>query len=701
MMKQTGGEWSAPLDDVFIHLDYAVAIAKGHPLEWVPGNGVSSGNTSLLYPFVLAVGVLFGAKGGALLHFAAVVAATSIFATCLALRRVAESHGVPVLSYLVPPALLFVGALNWTLWSGMEVAFFLAAWSVALVAYDGFVRERVSVFWLALGNVWLVSIRPEAATTALMFACAAALRRRGTLSDRARVAFVSGAPAACFLVLQSVLNRALTGEWSPAGALVKLSWHNPYFTPQARWDEWKFLMEYVAARVIEYHFTDEPRWGWALVALSLLGLAHERTRALTALLWAQAVGWVAFVAMNGQVRWQNERYVMPAVAWVLVSAALGLYSAFLRSEAPVRTRRRWMAVVGALVGMGVGASLRAHGEVVHWTGRLAAGLVIGAAMGAALTARRVAAPVALALATVAYVHQAPRMREQRWFFGRASRNIRDQHVTAGRFLRELAPERILLGDAGALVYASERPAIDLIGLGGFRSLPFARAGVQGLAASLELIERLPKSDWPDVMALYPSWWGVLPLWFASRPIATFPVEGNVICGGYEKVIYPSRLDSLGRGEQPFGVTAGTVRDTIDMADLVSEAAHRYAPPTPVRGFTSMKILDGPGPNDRDVFDGGRRTPPGQRETFRFSGLEAGHPARIRFRTASEGTVRVRVTVSSATACVVEHPLELEWTSVWVEPEVELPESCVGETADVRIDVDGPTDFVSYHGWILQ
>ena len=65
MMMQTGGEWSAPLDDVFIHFDYARAAAEGHPFEWFAGNGYSSGNTSLLYPFVLAVGYLAGFHGAA------------------------------------------------------------------------------------------------------------------------------------------------------------------------------------------------------------------------------------------------------------------------------------------------------------------------------------------------------------------------------------------------------------------------------------------------------------------------------------------------------------------------------------------------------------------------------------------------------------------------------------------------------------
>src|SRR5437016_4345084 len=53
MYRETGGHWSAPLDDVFIHFDYARATSRGFPFQWVIGNGYSSGNTSLLYPLVL------------------------------------------------------------------------------------------------------------------------------------------------------------------------------------------------------------------------------------------------------------------------------------------------------------------------------------------------------------------------------------------------------------------------------------------------------------------------------------------------------------------------------------------------------------------------------------------------------------------------------------------------------------------------
>ena len=87
MFQQTGGEWSAPLDDVFIHFDYARAAASGAPFEWVAGNGFSSGNTSLSYPFVLAFGYKIGFAGDKLMWWAAIVATMSMVLVLMLLRR--------------------------------------------------------------------------------------------------------------------------------------------------------------------------------------------------------------------------------------------------------------------------------------------------------------------------------------------------------------------------------------------------------------------------------------------------------------------------------------------------------------------------------------------------------------------------------------------------------------------------------------
>src|SRR5688572_4992576 len=129
------GPWSAPLDDVFIHFDFARSAARGNPFEWSEGNGYSSGGTSLLYPFVLAVGELGGFRGLELMEWAAIVACVSVFALLLVLRR-AFVNLPRATSYLVPVALLGVGALSWSFFSGMEIAFFLALWAGAFVVWD-------------------------------------------------------------------------------------------------------------------------------------------------------------------------------------------------------------------------------------------------------------------------------------------------------------------------------------------------------------------------------------------------------------------------------------------------------------------------------------------------------------------------------------------------------------------------------------
>src|SRR5436190_5631881 len=87
MHQQTRGAWSAPLDDVFIHFDYARAAARGYPFQWSEGNGYSSGNTSLTYPFVLALGYLIGFRAMSLMQWAAIVACLAVFAFLLAIAR--------------------------------------------------------------------------------------------------------------------------------------------------------------------------------------------------------------------------------------------------------------------------------------------------------------------------------------------------------------------------------------------------------------------------------------------------------------------------------------------------------------------------------------------------------------------------------------------------------------------------------------
>ncbi|HVW28407.1 MAG TPA: hypothetical protein VHC69_23750 [Polyangiaceae bacterium] len=684
-------EWSAPLDDVFIHFDFARSAARGHPFEWSAGNGYSSGGTSLLYPLILSPGFWLGFSGPGLMHFAALVACTSVFATLLVAKRLFRS--LPGwTAFIAPPFFLGVGALDWSLFSGMEVAFFLGIWALCFAFWDDLVSSSVSEFVavrrgvvaLGVANALLVATRPEAIVVAFVFAASVGLavaRRRDFRSGR-DVFFLAMSFACAVLVVQAVANRLLTGDWSAAGAVVKLEMNDPRLSFREVVEAWLFHVRYQVGRVTGYHLADGLAWGSPFWILPALPLFFEKTRSRAVLLWAQAVLWVSIVAFNGQVRWQNERYTMPAVAWMLLCAALGVGAVL--SHGFERARRPWIA-------------------------------------------RALASTAVVALVAVLGVHQIPKMRDQIWFFGRASRNIEEQHIKVGRKIRrEMEPvRRVLVGDAGAIPYASDLPALDIIGLGGYPKLPFARASRWGIAAALELIQHIPDDERPDIMAIYPSWWGDMPAWFGT-PVDGVSVRGNVICGGLTKMIYRAHWEALDAGNVPSSLSPDHERvvDEADLGDLLSEAAHGYrisgAP-----GFVAMKLLSAPAggksaelddvdadddalrrrsavPGAKDgsgavaIWDAGRVVPPGASITVTLRGFSPEHSVRLVARTApsQSGALAIRVEGTSLP------DVPLKSGDSWYEADIDVPPGLVQGRMTITITVL-ENEMVLYHLWGLE
>src|SRR6185312_14473499 len=136
-----------------------------------------------------------------------------------------------------------------------------------------------------------------------------------------------------------------------------------------------------------------------------------RTRAVGASVIASAFLFALLVSFNGAARYQGFRYYAPAIAMLVLAVALG---------------------VSAI-------------------------------------ARRFGAPLGFAIAMFFAGGAMWRIEPQIRFFRDASENIRDQQVRVGKTLRTLGPPgaRVLLGDAGAIPYFSDRGAIDALGLGGY------------------------------------------------------------------------------------------------------------------------------------------------------------------------------------------------------------------------------------------
>src|SRR5262249_1456080 len=143
-----------------------------------------------------------------------------------------------------------------------------------------------------------------------------------------------GGPALAAIGIQTAANRALTGEWTANGAIVKLAVNNPFLTADEKIGDYTFNLKYTILRNLEYHFTDDARIDFIVPVLAFAALAMPETRKVAILLSGQIVGWFATVAMNGQVRWQNERYTMPGVAWLLILAAIGATALVQRANKP-------------------------------------------------------------------------------------------------------------------------------------------------------------------------------------------------------------------------------------------------------------------------------------------------------------------------------------------------------------------------------
>ena len=433
-------------------------------------------------------------------------------------------------------------------------------------------------------------------------------RARAIAESRARVATLVRAGAARGArARRAVARRTARSPASRArdGAIVKLAINNPFLTPDEKLADYTQNLRYAIFRNLEYHFTD---WAFVdcIVPVARAPRARgDETRRYAALLLWQVVSWLAARraertgALAERALHDARRRVAPRRARRSARARSSE-----KRRAPVDPSSARSRVAMRRASHRDRASPARHHP--RHSSRVDAALACGAAVALALCDRGCSArPIVVAALLVANDHQVAKMRDQKWFFGRASRNIRDQHIRAGDAARaSCKPHRVLVGDAGALVYASDRPGLDIIGLGGYHDLPFARAGVHGLAASSSSSSACRERDRPDVFAIYPSWWGTLPTWFSSDVLARIPAQGNVICGGYEDVIYQADWHVLGTGGRcraSRSVRCAT-RSTSPISSAKKSTRYTYSRGS---GWTDMKILPDLADERLDVFDGGR------------------------------------------------------------------------------------------------
>jgi hypothetical protein len=589
-LSDEGLNISAPLDDTFIHLQYGRQIGEGQWFSYNDGDPVSSGASSFLYVLLLGAAHFVGFSGANLLGFA-IIFGTVLFVLSALLgyglgQRLAGERAGLCSGILIAAN----GAFGWGATSGMEVALFSVLILGTLLA---FLRELSSGRFLLTPILAALAAltRPEGLlfawviTGAVVFVLLRDLRKSRPYSLRSSLAVLYAFLPIAAGVAQYMFYTIATGSSIQNGVLAKSLLYEPVFYPtevlDAVFQNLTKLSLIVLTGLEPGNYLFPGTILFCVLGTMYLALEDARYRMFavasgTALVLAMSS--TAILGLPGAWGWHHYRYLLPFFPPVLVFAVVGFYS--LRSL----TRKTWLPE--ALASFAILCSL------------------LGLPVWAATT-------------------------------GGNSLQIKEQQVSVGYWIRENLPPGASVGvnDAGAMRYYGGHRTVDLIGL---TTNGLALPTRNGVGSLYETLEKMPEEKRPDYFAIYPTWFpgfdasGVLDQEIARFAISDRPEVAGIV-GGSEVVVFRADWSLAQSGEAFQG--EGSVKDTLDIADLGSETEHDYEMHMPLIGLEPANFLTRErSPDGEMVVDGGRGLPGA--EEFTIRGLSRNRPVEVVMRTTS-------------------------------------------------------------------
>ena len=325
MLRITGGAPGAPLDDAWIHFQFARNLSQGHGFSYVPGVP-TAGSTAPLWTLLLAPIGLFTEEF--LLPGLFLSATLFLVTVWLTYRLTLELTGQWGVALLAALGVAATGRLLWAGLSAMEVTLFTT---------------------LSLAAVWVYQRRGLDGVTAVLFALASQSRPEG------HVLFA-------LAVVDSVFRQPTTGHQPPATShrsillalavytLIQLPYTlfslsltgkplpNTFYAksgppvPDAALYSLRTLRE-----IGHYHWQDN------FLALLLLpvGLASLWRRGRLVVGWL--VGLALITPLIVPLLWHHGRYTMPLIPFQMIAAAAGLGWLLARLR---RAPRLLWAIVG-------------------------------------------------------------------------------------------------------------------------------------------------------------------------------------------------------------------------------------------------------------------------------------------------------------------------------------------------------------------
>jgi hypothetical protein len=638
------GHPGAALDDAYIHFQYARAIAEGHPLRFQAGEPISTGATSFAWPALLALPYALGFRGESILWIAWAFSFVALGALAYETYAITRPLAGRAAAFGAGAMTLLFGGFAWSAASGMEVVPF--AWVLlhsmrrASEWAEDPVRRTSRELRILAGLALLAPmVRPEGAIASIAVGVAVVLHPRAD-TWRARAEAV---PLLVLAAAPNLLMLLLTGHLTSSTAQVKLLVGNPYFAmPDTA---------IANARTLVTQILDGQVWSAEFLPK---GGAPFAFAGLAAIAW------------RGKIAARPFR----AAAVLVVALAMFvpcLYVTFLWN----RLRYLWPFAPGWFIGLAC---------LARAVGRLTAR--IDARAGAAATTL-VAGGFAGALAV-----------RLDWVIEDAAQSasgIDRQQVALGRWAdAELSKDaRIGVNDTGAIAYFGNRRTFDVVGL---TTPSEGKYWVAGAGSRLEHYERLrvsSPSSLPTHFIVYPEWMSCDVV--LGKPLHEAVVTDSTILGGQVMRAYQARYDHLGSGELPW-TEHGAIVDTLDVADLESEAEHGYE----LLGARDGEEVaeEGNAPDGHVVVDGGRT----QRTRERFvAKLPRGKSIVALARMQTSGAVsnvELRIGEQSIGHADVE-------AGPWTEIAFVIPAEALTSDA-TSIDVTATSAaFTSFHWWFAE
>jgi hypothetical protein len=520
----------APLDDAYIHFQYARQLAQGEAYVYNPGLPPTSGATSFLYPYLLAIGFLIGLDGLQIVYWAMFLGALALLWSLWTLEQFVRLLRLPLWVSLIA-LLTFVisGPIGWHYMSGMETGLVTALFLYVLYGVVRVLRDAGGMVALALSAVGLALMRPEGgiwAVIAIVVTLVFRWQQRGRTLQREDAWFLLPMMA---LLVQPLVNLLVTGSMVASGnasksilGSVPLEWGT--IAVRISNQLVRFGIEWTGGISLEFAQIYFPVMGLVIGVLMVgawRGWSRVRWWTAAYVVLCVLAGGAALATLDTAF-WHFKRYQVPLLV---------LYFPMSLVAAQYLSRRRWL----------LRGFLLLNGAAAIYTGYMF----------------------------------------QQWYRINVE-YVRAQPYAMAEWLRahSASDDVVAVHDVGVMRYLGGRTTLDVVGLTTPGTASYWRNGPGAVA---ELLMR----EQPDIITMYGQGHGYgLGMIAATQIYGDAEAEFRVDLDGDANVALAAASQGIYRPDWTFlnqrAIVAdsvvsavGDLMDVVEVADVVDEEVHDY------------------------------------------------------------------------------------------------------------------------------